>query len=70
MKKKIILAVSLILALILLVSTPIQYRDGGSVGYKAALYEVTKYHQLSLDSEKGYDNGWGIEIFGIEYTIV
>lgn len=39
-------------------------RDGGSIRFKALLYEVTIYHKLDYETESGYVNGIGIEILG------
>ena len=66
MKKRIILFVILIIMLILLTPIPLKLKDGGSIEYKALLYTVTKYHQISEKSETGYKDGVGIEILGIE----
>ena len=41
-------------------------RDGGSIRFKALLYEVTIYHKLDHETESGYVNGIGIEIFGAD----
>ena len=49
----------------MLIPMPIKYKDGGSTEYKAILYQVTKYHILNLDSNRGYDDGWKIKILGI-----
>ena len=56
-----VIALFLILGLI-----PIKfyYKDGGSVCYKAVLYEVTKWHQLSDDLD-GYKDGLQIKILGL-----
>ncbi|NLZ46903.1 MAG: hypothetical protein GX896_09470 [Clostridiales bacterium] len=65
-KKKIIIAIVIVLALISLIPVVIRYDDGGTVEYKAILYSVTKYHMLDDESETGYAEGTGIKIFGIE----
>lgn len=69
MKKKIAI---IILALIILISIipERQYlEDGGSVCYKALLYEVTKLHQLDEveddDRVKPYLEGYEVKILGI-----
>ena len=47
MKRKIVIAVIIVVALaILFTPARIQLRDGGSVEYKALTYSVTKYHRL------------------------
>lgn len=67
MKRKIAVAVIIVIALaILLVPCRIQYKDGGSVEYKAITYSVTKYRRLApIESGRGFDEGWKIELFGI-----
>ena len=68
MKKKVIIvmvAVILIL-LILLVPRPRYLNDGGTVEYKAVLYNVTKMNKLNYYSSTGYDKGTIVEILGKE----
>ena len=62
-RPKIIIAV--IVLLVLLIPVPIRYKDGGSVHYRAILYDITKYHQLDLESETGYNDGLKIRTLGI-----
>lgn len=58
--------ITVIIALItLLVPIRTMYKDGGSIRYRAILYDVTKYHQLDLDSKTGYNDGWDIKVIGI-----
>ena len=68
MKKKIFAAIAIVIVLLILL-TPIRMnlKDGGSVRYKALLYEVTKIHQLAPDSDgvKPYIDGLEIKILGI-----
>lgn len=74
MKKKIVIGIVVFFVLALLIPVRLQMKDGGSVQYKAVLYSVTKYHQITLEAdsedeeivEAGYRVGWGIEILGIE----
>ena len=42
-------------------------KDGGSVRYKALVYEVTKIHRLApeVDGVKPYIDGFEIKIFGM-----
>lgn len=61
----IVIAVIIILA-ILLIPNPRYLKDGGTVEYKALLYNITKLHKLSEYSPTGYDEGTKIEILGIE----
>ncbi len=62
-KKTIIIAI--ILLIIMLIPIPIKIKDGGSVEYKAILYEYTKIHRLNENSSTGYEDGWNLEILGI-----
>lgn len=74
MKKKIVIGIVIFFMLVLLIPIRLQMKDGGSVQYKAVLYSVTKYHQITLkeDSEderiieSGYRVGWGVEVLGSE----
>ncbi len=70
MKKKIIITVIIILALILLVPIPNHLKDGGTVEYKALLYKVSNVHSLTsteeMESGKQYNEGIIIEILGFE----
>lgn len=70
--RKIIVAVIIAVVLaILLIPCRLQYKDGGSIEYKAVTYSITKYHRLSpLGSEADlagiqFLEGWKIELFGI-----
>lgn len=65
MKKKILIIAGIIVLLILLVPTRTMYKDGGSVRYKALLYDITKYHELNLDSPTGYNDGLSVKVLGI-----
>ena len=74
MKKKIVIGIVVFVMLVLLVPIRLQMKDGGSVQYKAVLYSVTKYHQITLKEgseedvivESGYRVGWGVEILVLE----
>ena len=74
MKKKIVIGIVVFVMLVLLVPIRLQMKDGGSVQYKAVLYTVTKYHQITMEMDdenegiidSGHLDGWGIEILGIE----
>lgn len=65
MKKKRKIIIAAIIFLVLLIPVPTKYKDGGSVRYRAVLYDITKYHQLNLESEAGYNDGWNIEILDL-----
>lgn len=66
MKNKMIIVVISVILLILLVPRTRYLNDGGTVEYKAFLYNVTKLHRLNDYSPTGYDEGTKIEILGIE----
>lgn len=63
-KSKAVRIAAAIIIVLLLVPFPIGYKDGGTVKYRAALYCVTKRHELVFD--EGYYVGTEIEILGIE----
>ncbi len=63
MKKKIIIAAVLVLA-ILLIPVPCRLKDGGSTEYIAVLYTVTDVHRI-VSPEK-YEDGITVEILGKE----
>ena len=65
MKKKTKIIIVVLIVLVLLISIPTRYKDGGSVRYRAVLYDITKYHQLDLESKTGFREGWTIKILGI-----
>lgn len=64
--KKLLAAVCIVLALLLLVPIPLRLKDGGSVEYRAVLYTVTDVHRIAPESESGYLEGTVIEILGTE----
>lgn len=66
MKKRIIILI--ILAIVLLTPYPIQYKDGGSVEFRALIYSVTKIHSLETNSNstREYVEGIEIEILGFK----
>jgi len=68
MKKKAFAAIAIIIVLIILL-TPIRMnlKDGGSVRYKALVYEITKIHQLAPDVNgvKPYIDGFEVKILGM-----
>ena len=67
MKKKIIIAISIIIAVVLLFPSRTVLKDGGTVKYTALLYSITKYHRLApMSSSSGYDEGISIKILGLE----
>lgn len=62
-KKKIIIMLSVIIALLLLIPIPSHLKDGGTVEYNAVLYGVTKRRSLR---HNGYDIGTEIRILWFE----
>lgn len=74
MKKKIVIGIVIFFMLVLLIPIRLQMKDGGSVQYKAVLYSVTKYHQITMEMDEeneeivdsGHLVGWGVEVLGIE----
>lgn len=69
MKKKVKIIILVVVMLIILTPIRMNLKDGGSVRYKALLYEVTKIHQLDLvendDRVKPYIDGLEIKILGM-----
>ena len=61
---KILRFVAALFLILGLIPIKLHYKDGGSVCYKAILYEVTKWHQL-FDDLGGYNNGLQIKILGL-----
>ena len=57
MRKKFFVVIAIIVVLVILL-TPVRMnlKDGGSVRYKALVYEVTKIHQLSPEAAKEPQN--------------
>ncbi len=66
MRKRIIITIIIIIALILLIPIPNHLRDGGTVEYKSLTYKISKVHKLNINSLTGYEDGIIIEILGIK----
>lgn len=67
-KKRALLVIAVVLALALLLTPiPLGLKDGGSVRYKALVYEVTKIHQLpsETDADYAYIEGIEVKILGV-----
>ena len=47
MKKKIIICIAVVVALVLMIPIPMRLKDGGSVVYQAVLYSVKDVHSLN-----------------------
>ena len=67
-KRKIIIIITAILALLLLFPVPIMKKDGGTVEYKALLYSIHDVHRLNpdMESENMFIEGIIIEILGLK----
>lgn len=69
-KKRALLVIAVVLALVLLLTPiPFQLKDGGSVGFKALAYEVTKIHQLPTETDADYEYIEGIEVKILGVTV-
>lgn len=67
MKKKVIVGLCVFLAAVFLFPITYHLKDGGTVVYKAILYDVHKVHQMNpVDSERDYLEGTIVEILGFE----
>ena len=66
MKKKAIIAVSILLVLVLLVPIPLRMKDGGTIKYQAVLYSISVVHRLAPSLASGYEEGVVIEILGMQ----
>ena len=55
MKTKKRIVILIIIAVVLLFPIKLNYKDGGTVAYKAILYSYTKYHRLE-DTDTYYDD--------------
>ena len=70
MKKKAIIIVCVLLAIVLLFPIPMRLRDGGTIQYKAILYTVSDVHSLAAVEEqedgKEFNEGIIIELLGFE----
>lgn len=70
MKKKVIIGICIVLAIILLTPIPMRLKDGGTVVYNAILYQVEDVHRIRIDPESAtngdYLQGTIVKILGIE----
>ena len=66
MKKKIIAAICILLAIVLLIPIPMRMKDGGTVKYQAVLYSISDVHRLAPSEESGYEDGIIVEILGMQ----
>lgn len=66
-KKKLIVALCVIVMLVLFVPRVYALKDGGSKEYTALTYRITKVHSMNpVESEEEFATGTIIEIFGRE----
>lgn len=69
-KKRALLVIAVVLVLVLLLTPiPFQLKDGGSVGFRALVYEVTKIHQLPSETDADYEYIEGIEVKILGVTV-
>lgn len=68
MKKKIIIGISILLAIVLLIPIPMRLKDGGTVVYNAILYRVENVHRINPEatSNDDYLEGTIVKILGVE----
>ena len=65
-KKKVLMAVIIVIGLVLLFPIPQRLKDGGSIRYAALLYQITDVHRINpdIESDEPYLEGIEIEILG------
>lgn len=68
MKKKAMIGICVLLAIVLLVPIPMRLKDGGTVVYHAVLYQVEDVHRLGAVDTAGdeYLEGMIARILGME----
>ena len=68
MKKKVMIGICVLLAIVLLVPIPMRLKDGGTVVYHAVLYQVEEVHRLGAvdTAEDEYLEGMIVRILGME----
>ena len=68
MKKKVMIGICVLLAIVLLVPIPMRLKDGGTVVYHAVLYQVEDVHRLGAvdTAEDEYLEGMIVKILGME----
>ena len=68
MKKKVMIGIYVLLAIVLLVPIPMRLKDGGTVAYRAVLYQIEDIHRLSVVDapEDEYLEGMIVKILGME----
>lgn len=66
MKKKVLLILAVLLAVVLLFPLKSHLKDGGTVVYQAVLYRVEKVHRLTEQVGNGFQEGTIVQILGVE----
>ena len=68
MKKKAMIGICVLLAIVLLVPISMRLKDGGTVVYRAVLYQVEDVHRLGAVDTAGdeYLEGMIVRILGME----
>ena len=68
MKKKVMIGICVLLAIVLLVPIPMRLKDSGTVVYHAVLYQVEDVHRLGAVDTAGdeYLEGMIVRILGME----
>lgn len=68
MKKKLLIGICILLVIVCLIPRCERYEDGGTVAYKAILYQVKHVHSIGADDPSGgeYLEGTIVKILGIE----
>ena len=68
MKKKVMIGICVLLAIVLLVPIPMRLKDGGTVVYHAVVYQVEDVHRLGAvdTAEDEYLEGMIVRILGME----
>ena len=68
MKKKAMIGICVLLAIVLLVPIHMRLKDGGTVVYRAVLYQVEDVHRLGAvdTAEDEYLEGMIVRILGME----
>jgi len=64
MKKKYVLIVICFLLIVLFFPIKVSYNDGGSVEYKALIYDIKNYHEKNFLYKNGYKTGVEVKILG------
>ena len=68
MKKKVMIGICVLLAIVLLVPIPMRLKDGGTVVYHAVLYQAEDVHRIGAvdTAEDEYLEGMIVRILGME----